>query len=79
MYGLHSQVILCFIAMLHMCTQTRPRFKLSSEGVGNVELSFFPKGTSRWFVQGLLKLNAALLFAVGLTTLALRHPSPLLL
>ena len=27
-------------------------------------------------IQGLLKLNAALLFAVGLTTLALRHPSP---
>ena len=26
-------------------------------------------------IQGLLKLNAALLFAVGLTTLALRHPS----
>ena len=30
---------------------TRPWFILSSEGVGNKELSFFPKGTSRWFVQ----------------------------
>ena len=28
-------------------------------------------------IQALLKLNAALLFAVGLTTLALHHPSPL--
>ena len=28
-----------------------PRFILSSEGVGNEELSFFPKGTSRWFVE----------------------------
>ena len=36
--------------ILCMCTQIRTQFILSSEGVGNEELSFFPKGISRWFL-----------------------------